>query len=105
MDGRSEARSPGIDQNATTRKTILARKALLQLARRLLYLEQRIVAERIPLMLRWALIFLVVALVAAVLGFGGIAGTAAGIAKILFFVFIVIAAIAFIMNMVNGKRV
>ena len=35
-------------------------------------------------MLRFSLVFLVVALIAAFLGFGGIAGTAAGIAKILF---------------------
>src|SRR2546423_1502355 len=32
-------------------------------------------------MLRWALIFLVVALIAALFGFGGIASSAAGIAK------------------------
>lgn len=41
-------------------------------------------------MLRYAIIFLVIALVAAALGFGGIAGTATGIAKILFFVFIIL---------------
>lgn len=50
-------------------------------------------------MLRWALIFLVVALIAAFLGFGGIAGTAVGIAKVLFFVFLVVAAIFFLLNM------
>src|SRR5690606_16659456 len=38
-------------------------------------------------MLRWALIFLVVALIAALFGFGGIAGAAAGIAKFIFFAF------------------
>jgi uncharacterized membrane protein YtjA (UPF0391 family) len=47
-------------------------------------------------MLRWAIIFLVVALVAAVFGFGGIAGTAAGIAKILFFLFLVLFVLALI---------
>ncbi|HEX6861240.1 MAG TPA: DUF1328 domain-containing protein, partial [Thermoanaerobaculia bacterium] len=35
-------------------------------------------------MLKWALIFLVVALIAAVLGFGGIATGAADVARILF---------------------
>jgi uncharacterized membrane protein YtjA (UPF0391 family) len=50
-------------------------------------------------MLRWALIFLVVALIAAALGFGGIAGSAAGIAKILFFDFIVIFLVALVMSM------
>jgi uncharacterized membrane protein YtjA (UPF0391 family) len=39
-------------------------------------------------MLRWALIFFVVALLAAVLGFTGIAVAAAGVAKVLFFLFV-----------------
>lgn len=55
-------------------------------------------------MLRWALIFFVVALIAAFLGFGGIAGAAAGIAKILFFGFLIIAAIALIMGVAAGKK-
>src|SRR6187401_501999 len=38
-------------------------------------------------MLRWALIFLVVALIAGALGFLGVAGTAATIAKWLFVIF------------------
>jgi len=41
-------------------------------------------------MLRWAVIFLVIALVAALFGFTGIAAAAAGIAKFLFFLFLVI---------------
>ena len=41
-------------------------------------------------MLRWALIFFVVALLAAVLGFTGIAVAAAGVAKVLFFLFVVL---------------
>lgn len=52
-------------------------------------------------MLKWAVIFLVVALIAAVFGFGGIAGEAAGFAKILFFVFLVVAAVSFVF----GRRV
>jgi Small integral membrane protein len=40
-------------------------------------------------MLRWALIFLIVALVAALFGFTGIAIAAAGIAKFLLFLFLV----------------
>jgi uncharacterized membrane protein YtjA (UPF0391 family) len=43
-----------------------------------------------PHMLRWALIFFVVALLAAVLGFTGIAVAAAGVAKVLFFLFVVL---------------
>lgn len=55
-------------------------------------------------MLRWALIFLVIAVVAAVLGFGGVAGTAAGIAKILFWVFIIGGAIMFLFSLASGGR-
>ena len=44
-------------------------------------------------MLRWALIFFVVALFAAVLGFTGIAVAAAGVAKILFYLFVVLFAL------------
>lgn len=47
-------------------------------------------------MLRYALIFLVVAIIAAVLGFGEIAGTSAWIAKILFIVFLILAIISFL---------
>jgi len=38
-------------------------------------------------MLRWVIIFFVIALIAALFGFGGIAAGAASIAKILFFIF------------------
>jgi uncharacterized membrane protein YtjA (UPF0391 family) len=41
-------------------------------------------------MLRWALVFFVVALVAAVLGFTGIALAAAGVGKVLFYVFVIL---------------
>ncbi len=39
-------------------------------------------------MLKWTLIFLVVALVAALFGFTDIAAASAGIARILFFIFL-----------------
>jgi len=51
-------------------------------------------------MLRWALIFLVVALIAGVFGFFDVAGTSYFIAKILFFVFLVL----FIVSLVMGTR-
>ena len=38
-------------------------------------------------MLRWSVIFFVVAIIAAIFGFGGIAEGAADIAKVLFFIF------------------
>lgn len=51
-------------------------------------------------MVRWAIIFLVIAIIAAVLGFGGIAGDAAWIAKILLFVFLVL----FVVSLILGRR-
>ena len=48
------------------------------------------------LMLRYAVIFMVVALVAALLGFGGIAGAAAGFAKLLFIGFLILAAVSLV---------
>jgi uncharacterized membrane protein YtjA (UPF0391 family) len=55
-------------------------------------------------MLRWAVIFLVVALVAALFGFGGIAATAVDIAQLLFFVFIVLFALALVAHLISGRR-
>jgi uncharacterized membrane protein YtjA (UPF0391 family) len=46
-------------------------------------------------MLRYAVIFIVIALIAAVFGFGGIASSAAGIAQILFVLFLILAVGAF----------
>lgn len=54
-------------------------------------------------MLRWALIFLVVALVAAVLGFGGLAGVAVDIARILFFIFVVLFLVSAVMHLVKDR--
>jgi uncharacterized membrane protein YtjA (UPF0391 family) len=45
--------------------------------------------ERRPQMLRWVLMFLVLALLAGALGFSGVAIASAGIARILFFIFLV----------------
>ena len=47
-------------------------------------------------MLRWALVFFVVAIVAGLLGFTSIAGSSMQIAKILFIVFLVLAVLVFI---------
>lgn len=49
-------------------------------------------------MLRWAIIFFVVALVATVLGFGGIAGMSFEIAKFV----AVIAVVLFVISLVAG---
>jgi|SRR5690349_24701798 uncharacterized membrane protein YtjA (UPF0391 family) len=66
--------------------------------------ELRIPKRRGIIMLRWAIIFLVVALVAAVFGFTGIASAAAGIAKFLFFLFLVVCLILFIAGLSVAKR-
>ena len=50
-------------------------------------------------MLRWSLIFLVVALIAGALGFWGLEGTAMWFAQVLFFVFLVL----FILSFVTGR--
>jgi uncharacterized membrane protein YtjA (UPF0391 family) len=56
-------------------------------------------------MLRWAVIFLVIAIIAAVLGFGAIAGTAAAIAKFLFWIFLVVCVVLFIAGLVAGRKI
>jgi len=55
-------------------------------------------------MMRWALIFLVVAIVAGALGFTGVAGAAMGMAKILFFVALGLFLIFIIAAVAVGKR-
>lgn len=54
-------------------------------------------------MLRWAIIFLVIALVSGVLGFSGIAASAIGIAKILFVVFLALFVIAAMAHALRGR--
>ena len=51
-------------------------------------------------MLRWALLFLVVALISALFGFTDVAGTSMVAAKILFFVFLVM----FVISLILGSR-
>jgi uncharacterized membrane protein YtjA (UPF0391 family) len=56
-------------------------------------------------MLRYALIFLVVALVAGLLGFTTIAGAASTVAYYLFWIFVVLFIISLVMHLVRGNRV
>lgn len=51
-------------------------------------------------MLRWSLMFLVIALVGALLGFTTLAGTAMDAARIVFFVFLVL----FVISLLVGGR-
>jgi uncharacterized membrane protein YtjA (UPF0391 family) len=57
------------------------------------------------LMLKWALIFFVIALVAGALGFTTIAGTSIAIAKILFFIFLALVVIFVIAAIFVGKKI
>lgn len=52
-------------------------------------------------MLRWAVIFFVIALVAALFGFTGISAGATEIAKILFFVFLAVFVISLIVGLMR----
>jgi len=55
-------------------------------------------------MLKWAVIFLIIALVAALFGFTDIASASAGIAKILFAIFLVLFLGAVFIGLIVGKR-
>ena len=44
-------------------------------------------------MLKWAFIFLVIAIIAGLFGFKGIAGASAGVSKLLFFIIAVIVVL------------
>jgi len=62
------------------------------------HFERRIGMKGRFFMLRWAVIFFVIALVSAVFGFMGIADTSAWIAKVLFVVFLVMAVVSLLMG-------
>ncbi|MEO8198967.1 MAG: DUF1328 domain-containing protein [Gemmatimonadota bacterium] len=55
-------------------------------------------------MLKWAFIFLIVAVVAAIFGFGGIAATATGIAKVLFYIALAIFLVMLLMGIFVGRK-
>ncbi|MGB0948791.1 MAG: DUF1328 domain-containing protein [Marinirhabdus sp.] len=52
-------------------------------------------------MVRWMVIFLVIALIAAVFGFGNIAEGAVDIAKIIFYIFIVLLVISLVSRLLK----
>ena len=56
-------------------------------------------------MLKWALIFFIIAIIAAIFGFGGIAAGAATIAKWLFFAAVAIFLIFLVLGLMAGKAV
>lgn len=54
-------------------------------------------------MLRWSLIFFIVAIIAALFGFSGIAGAAVGIAKILFFICLIGFVALLVLRVITGR--
>lgn len=56
-------------------------------------------------MLKWALIFFVIALIAGALGFTTIAGTSIAIAKVLFFIFLALVVIFVVAAIFIGKKI
>ena len=56
-------------------------------------------------MLRWALIFLVIAIVAGLFGFTGISAAATDIARVLFFIFIVCFALLLLFALLGGSSI
>jgi uncharacterized membrane protein YtjA (UPF0391 family) len=57
------------------------------------------------MLLKWAAIFLVIALVAAAFGFTGVAEGAADIAKVLFYMFLALCALFLIAGLVAAGKV
>ena len=55
-------------------------------------------------MLRWAVIFLVIAIIAGIFGFGQVSAGAVSIAMTLFYVFLAITVILFLMSLITGNR-
>jgi uncharacterized membrane protein YtjA (UPF0391 family) len=56
-------------------------------------------------MLRWAVIFLVIALIAALFGFTDIAAASAGIAKILFGIFLILFLVMAVLGFAAARRI
>jgi uncharacterized membrane protein YtjA (UPF0391 family) len=55
-------------------------------------------------MLKWAVIFLIIAVIAGIFGFSDVEAASAGIAKILFGIFMVLFLGAVVIGLVVGKR-
>ena len=55
-------------------------------------------------MLKWAVIFLIVAIIAGLFGFTDVQAASAGIAKILFGIFLVLFLAALVLGIVAGRK-
>ena len=56
------------------------------------------------IMLRWALIFAIIAIVAGLLGFTGIAAGAAVVAKTIFYIFLGLVVVFILLGITIGKK-
>ena len=56
-------------------------------------------------MLRWALMFFVIALVAAMFGFGGVAGLSADIGKTILMLFVALVVLGLVFGVFAGGRI
>jgi len=54
-------------------------------------------------MLKWTLIFILIALTAAVFGFTGVAVAAAGVAKVVFFLFLIFFLLSLVTSLGRGS--
>ena len=55
-------------------------------------------------MLRWAVIFLVIAIIAGLFGFTDVQAASAGIAKVLFGIFLLLFLAALVLGIVAGRK-
>lgn len=59
-----------------------------------------LLTKKSNIMLRYTVIFIILAIIAGIFGFGGIAAGAASIAKVLFFIFLVL----FVISLITGRK-
>lgn len=60
-----------------------------------------LVAQALPALVWWALVFFVIAIIAYLLGARGVAGMTAGVGRMLLFVFLVLAILFAIIGFLN----
>ena len=62
-----------------------------------------LVAQALPALVWWALVFFVIAIIAYLLGARGVAGMTAGVGRMLLFVFLVLAILFAIIGFLNNN--
>jgi len=64
-------------------------------------LSSALLAQALPSLVWWALVFFVIAIIAYLLGSRGVAGMSAGVGRTLLFVFLVLAILFAIIGFIN----